>query len=149
MGGLSTSDAAVNEIYASILSQAAEYRQLQLDLEQLDSRLNLLENEYPTLRKESDEMAQRLDDAARALDAQAEEVVALLEEIAQENHLNITFSAEQEEVAVQIDHTTRPATRQEAFAAFVLFFGLTGVCVGGFTAVCRVYSSKKENLPQQ
>nr|WP_326189305.1 hypothetical protein [uncultured Oscillibacter sp.] len=149
VGGLSTSDAAVNEIYASILSQAAEYRQLQLDLEQLDSRLNLLENEYPTLRKESDEMAQRLDDAARALDAQAEEVVALLEEIAQENHLNITFSAEQEEVAVQIDHTTRPATRQEAFAAFVLFFGLTGVCVGGFTAVCRVYSSKKENLPQQ
>lgn len=93
VGGLSTSDAAVNEIYASILSQAAEYRQLQLDLEQLDTRLNLLENEYPALRQASEEMAQRLDDAARALDARAEEAVALLEEIAQENHLNITFSA--------------------------------------------------------
>ena len=72
VGGLSTSDAAVNEIYASILSQAAEYRQLQLDLEQLDTRLNLLENEYPALRQASEEMAQRLDDAARALDARAE-----------------------------------------------------------------------------
>lgn len=132
VGGLSTSDAAVNEIYASILSQAAEYRQLQLDLEQLDTRLNLLENEYPALRQASEEMAQRLDDAARALDARAEEAVALLEEIAQENHLNITFSAEQEDVTVQIGHTTRPATRQEAFTAFVIFFGLVGICAGGF-----------------
>ena len=69
---------------------------------------DLLENEYPALRQASEEMAQRLDDAARALDARAEEAVALLEEIAQENHLNITFSAEQEDVTVQIGHTTRP-----------------------------------------
>ena len=149
VGGLSTSDAAVNEIYASILSQAAEYRQLQLDLEQLDTRLNLLENEYPALRQASEEMAQRLDDAARALDARAEEAVALLEEIAQENHLNITFSAEQEDVTVQIGHTTRPATRQEAFTAFVIFFGLVGICAGGFFVLCRETASyKKESLQQ-
>lgn len=141
VGGLSTSNAAVNEIYASILSQAAEYRQLQLDLEQLDTRLNLLENEYPALRQASEEMAQRLDDAARALDARAEEAVALLEEIAQENHLNITFSTEQEDVTVQVDHTTRPATRQEAFAAFVLFFTLSGICIGGVVLFFRASKS--------
>mgnify|MGYP000967788322 CR=1 FL=1 len=96
VGGLSTSDAAVNEIYASILSQAAEYRQLQLDLEQLDTRLNLLENEYPALRQASEEMAQRLDDAARALDARAEEAVALLEEIAQEIEQSLQNDMERE-----------------------------------------------------
>ena len=90
-----------------------------------------------------------LDDAARALDARAEEAVALLEEIAQENHLNITFSAEQEDVTVQIGHTTRPATRQEAFTAFVIFFGLVGICAGGFFVLCRETSSyKKESLRQ-
>ena len=72
-----------------------------------------------------------------------------LEEIAQENHLNITFSAEQEDVTVQIGHTTRPATRQEAFTAFVIFFGLVGICAGGFFVLCRETSSyKKESLQQ-
>ena len=76
-------------------------------------------------------------------------VIKSVEEIAQENHLNITFSAEQEDVTVQIGHTTRPATRQEAFTAFVIFFGLVGICAGGFFVLCRETSSyKKESLQQ-
>jgi len=54
-----------------------------------------------------------------------------------------------EDVTVQIGHTTRPATRQEAFTAFVIFFGLVGICAGGFFVLCRETSSyKKESLQQ-
>ena len=67
---------------------------------------------------------------------------------AEENGLSV-IDYDVQDVTVQIGHTTRPATRQEAFTAFVIFFGLVGICAGGFFVLCRETSSyKKESLQQ-
>lgn len=135
IGGLTSTNEDINATYASLLSQAAEYGQLQLNLEKYEKILDRLENDYTRVQADSWKMKSKLEQAAAELNELGGECYQTVQEIALENHLNITASEKSKELAVSIDHTNRPATRQEAFLAFVLFLGLVGVIVGGYVAL--------------
>lgn len=135
IGGLTSTNEDINATYASLLSQAAEYGQLQLNLEKYEKILDRLENDYTRVQADSWKMKSQLEQAAADLNELGQECYQTVQEIAVENHLDITASENGKELTVSIDHTNRPATRQEAFLAFVLFFGLVGVGVGGYAAL--------------
>ena len=148
IGGLNTSDAAINETYAEILNEASQYAQRQLDLQNYTEKLKLLQEDYITLRANSQEMERQLDDATDQINQLVEQTNALLSEIAQTNHLEITFSINADETSLTalIAHTNRLATQEEAFAAFVVFFVLAGICVGMFAALCKELRIHKEEI---
>lgn len=137
MGGINTTDETINDTYASILNEAANYQQLKLDLELYQSRLTLLQNNADTLRKDSANMDVMLTEAMEQLNDLREQCNTLLDEISTQNHLNLAYGWNQDAFRVTIDHTNRLATKEEAFFALILFCGLTGICVGMFFALCR------------
>lgn len=149
IGGLTSTDENINATYAALLSQAAQYGQLQLDLEHYETMLEMLDNNYTQVRADSLRMESQLEEAESELDRLGQECCQMVWEIALENHLDITASTSGEELSVTIGHTNRPATRQEAFTAFVIFFGLVGMCAGGFFVLCRETSSRKKESLQQ
>ena len=149
IGGLTSTDENINATYAALLSQAAQYGQLQLDLEHYETMLEMLDNNYTQVRADSLKMESQLEEAESELDRLGQECCQMVWEIALENHLDITASTSGEELSVTIGHTNRPATRQEAFTAFVIFFGLVGMCAGGFFALCWETSSRKKESLQQ
>lgn len=145
IGGLTSTNEEINSTYASLLSQAAQYGQLQLNLEKYENILDRLENDFARVQADSKKMKSMLEQAAAELDALGTDCYQSVQEIALENHLNISTSADGTELKVRINHTNRPVTEQEAFAAFMLFFGLVGICAGGFFALWKEYVPKKEN----
>lgn len=135
MNGINTTNETINDIYASLLSQAANYQQCKQDLKFYQYRLDLLQNHADLLQKDSANMEVMLSTATDQLNGLREECNALLDEISRENHLNLSYDWNQEVFQVTIDHTNRLATKEEAFSALVLFCGLTGICVGVFFAL--------------
>ena len=150
IGGLTSTNEDINATYSTLLSEAAQYGQLQLDLEWYEKMLGKLENDYVQVRADSQEMASWLEQSAEELNELGQACYQAVEEIALENHLDVTTSVSEDELTVLIDHTNRPVTQQEAFSAFVLFFALVGICVGAFFALCREYADhKKDSTAQQ
>ena len=152
IGGLTSTNENINDTYSSLLCQAAQYGQLQLDLDKYNWILDRLENNYTLVQADSREMESQLDQAVAELNELGEKCYQVVQEIALENHLNITIdtktnSSELAELTVLINDTTRPATQKEAFIAFVLFFALAGLCVGGFAALCKEGTGRKKGLP--
>lgn len=149
IGGLSTTDESVNSIYASILNQAFQYGQLKTDLQTYEKRLDLLENNYDVLRQESEEMEQKLEDACDELRDLTEALNQLLTDISGEEALDISSGMKNGELQVSVTYTNFPASEKDAFAAFVVFFSLAGICVGAFAALCKECRQKGNPSPRQ
>ena len=146
IGGLTSNNEEINATYSTLLNQAAQYGQLQLNLKKYETILDRLENNYAQVLADSQKMDSQLKQAAAELDKLGEECYQVVREIALENYLDIVTQTTAEELVVQIDHTNRPATKQEAFVAFILFFGLSGICVGGFAALYKEYILQKKDV---
>ncbi|MGO5115119.1 hypothetical protein ACTQ33_08830 [Candidatus Avoscillospira sp. LCP25S3_F1] len=139
IGGLSTADTAINETYATLLNVAAQYGQLQLNLNQYEEKLDMLNHQYTEVQKESKNLENMLLNAQETLQILVDNGNTLLAKIANENHINLTINPTEENLEVFIDHTNRMATKEEAFAAFVVLFGMIGICAGCYIALCREY----------
>lgn len=139
IGGLNTTDAAINETYAALLNEAARYGQLQLNLKDYEQKLDLLNNNYDEVQDESQALDKMLLEAQDTLQVLVQNANTLLKEIAAENHIDLTINPTEENLEVFIDHTNRMATKEEAFAAFVVLFGMIGICAGCYIALCREY----------
>lgn len=144
VGGLTSTNEDINATYASLLSQAAQYGELQIELAKREQILERLENASARVLSDSRAMESTLEQAAEELDTLGTACHQAVLEIAMKNHLDITIRETGEDLKILVNHTNRPADRQEAFTAFVLFFGLTGICAGGFFALWRESASKKE-----
>lgn len=78
-----------------------------------------------------------LQSSAMSLDDLAREITQYSQQLAQENHLLISFAANGDTLTLTIQHTTRTATWNEAFSAFLLIFGMVGLCAGFYFSLCR------------
>ena len=143
MGAVTSTDAAVNETYATLLAQAARYGTLQIDLQHNAAILDQLNNEPQQIRRQSDEVESQLKQAYKKLETLGEEVHSLLQDIAVTNHLNLAATLTGEELQVTVSHTNRPATAEEATMAMMVFCGLMGVAAGVYFAMWR--ETKKGN----
>lgn len=144
VGGLTSTNEEISATYNSLLSQAAQYGQLQLNLEKYEGFLDRLVNDSGRVQADSQAMESMLEQTAESLNALGERCHQAVQEIAQENYLDVTTQGSGEELEVRIQHTARPADRQEAFTALVLLFGLTGICAGAFFALWRECALRKE-----
>lgn len=144
IGGLNTTDAAINETYAALLNEAAQYGQLQLNLEDYEQKLDLLNNNYDEVQHESQALDKMLLEAQDTLQVLVQNANALLKEIAAENHIDLTINLTEEAMEVFIDHTHRMATQEEAFSAFVVIFLLIGFCTGCYVALCKEFKNQEK-----
>ena len=144
IGGLNTTDAAINETYAALLNEAAQYGQLQLNLEDYEQKLDLLNNNYDEVQHESQALDKMLLEAQDTLRVLVQNANALLKEIAAENHIDLTINLTEEAMEVFIDHTHRMATQEEAFSAFVVIFLLIGFCTGCYVALCKEFKNQEK-----
>lgn len=149
IGGLNTTDAAINETYAALLNGAAQYGQLQLNLADYEQKLDLLNNNYDEVQHESQALDKMLREAQDTLRVLVQNANALLKEIAAENHIDLTINSTEEAMEVFIDHTHRMATQEEAFSAFVVIFLLIGFCTGCYVALCKEFKNQEKAHDQQ
>lgn len=143
MGALTSTDATINETYATLLAQAARYGSLQVDLQHNAAILDQLKNQPQLIRSQSEELELQLEEAQTALDTLGEETHSLLQEVAETNHLDLAATPTAEELVVTVSHTNRPATAQEAMMAMMVFCGLVGLAAGMYFAVWR--DTRKKN----
>lgn len=136
-----------NNIYSSLLSDAAKYGSLKVALTKYEAALSQLKDHTDEVIAQSHQMEQQLNAAKSELNQLQEELSTVLDTIARENHLLLNADFAGDKMAVTITHTHDLATSQEAFEILVIFCCLTGICLGLFLAVCQ--EAKHGKKPEQ
>ena len=147
MDGLSIPSEKVDDAYLSVLVEILRRPAYVKQVEVCEGRLAVLENDYGTIQQGSQNLERMLNDASKSLDDLAKEMNELLEEIAQTNHIFIERQ-DDDKAEVIVNHTHRLSTQEEAFSALLLFFVLTGICIGCVLVLWRAgYTRKQKKTP--
>lgn len=137
MGAPTFEQETITNTYASLLSQAADYGALLQSQAKIQFILERLTTEQDEIIRQCQQLRTMQQEAASALNEQITTLNSLVSRHAADNHLNflVTYDVNRE-ATITLNHTHRAATVQEDFVLVFLFCTMTGLCVGGYYAVC-------------